>query len=111
MNFGPEPTTGDAGLRRKAGAVASLLALTALLVGSFFGDRGVLQLMAQRKKADALQQELQNLRAENLRLAEEIGALRSDPRAIERLAREVLGLARPGETVFIVREDQGPARP
>ena len=111
MNSGREPKTGDAGLRRKAGAVASLLGLIALLVGSFFGDRGVLQLMAQRKKADALQQELQKLRAENLRLAETIGGLRSDPRAIERLAREELGLARPGETVFILREDQGPARP
>jgi len=111
MNSGREPKIGDAGLRRKAGAVASLLALIALLVGSFFGDRGVLQLMAQRRKANALQQELQDLRAESLRLAEEIAALHSDPRAIERLAREELGLARSGETVFILRADQGPARP
>ncbi len=111
MNSGRDPKQGDASLRRKAGAVASLLALIALLVGSFFGDRGVLQLIAQRKKADILQQQLQDLRAENLRLAEEIAALHSDPRAIERLAREELGLARPGEIVFILREDQGPARP
>jgi len=90
---------------------AAVPTLIALLVGSFFGDRGVLQLMAQRKKADALQRELQGLRAENLRLADEIVALRSDPRAIERLAREELGLARQGETVFILREDQSPARP
>lgn len=111
MNSGREPKTADAGLRRKAAAVASLLALIALLVGTLFGDRGLLQLIAQRKKADALQQDLENLRGENLRLAGEIGDLRSDPRAIERLAREQLGLAHPGETVFILREDQGPARP
>jgi cell division protein FtsB len=102
---------GDDGLRRKAWAVASLLALVALVVGSLFGDRGILQLLMQRKRAELLQHELQDLRAENRRLATEIESLRSDPRAIERIAREQLGLARPGETVFILREEQGPARP
>jgi cell division protein FtsB len=102
---------GDPSLRRKAWAVASLLALVALVVGSLFGDRGMLQLFAHRKRAEALQGEIQDLRAENLRLGAEIQSLRSDPRAIERLAREELGLARRGETVFILREDQVPARP
>jgi cell division protein FtsB len=104
-------TIGDAGLRRKAWAVASLIALVALVVGSLFGDRGILQLLEQRRKAALLQRDLQELRTENLRLAEEIRALRSDPRAIERIAREQLGLAGPAETVFILREGQGPARP
>ena len=104
-------TNGDAGLRRKAWAVASLLALVALVVGSLFGDRGMLQLFAQRRKAELLQRELMELREENLRLGAEIHSLRGDPRAIERIAREELGLARPGETVFILREAQGPARP
>jgi cell division protein FtsB len=31
--------------------------------------------------------------------------LRRDPAAIERLAREELGLARSGETIFIIREE------
>ena len=43
-----------------------------------------------------------------LQLAEEISALRSDPQAIERLAREELGLVRPGETVFLIREELSP---
>jgi cell division protein FtsB len=111
MSSGRDVKGVDAGLRRKAAVIASLLALVALLVGSFFGDRGMLQLMAQRRKAELLQQEIQNLRGENQRLAEEIAALRSDPRAIERLAREQLGLARPGETIFVVREDRPRARP
>ena len=111
ISSGREARGGDAGLRRKAAIIASILALIALLVGSFFGDRGMLQLMAQRKKAAILQQQLEDLRTENERLAGEIAALRSDPRAIEELAREQLGLARPGETVFIVREERPPARP
>ncbi len=92
-------------LRRRAATLASLLALIALVVGSLFGDRGLLHLMAQRERAERLQAEIEELRAENGRLATEILALRRDPRAIERLAREQLGLARPGELVFLIREE------
>jgi cell division protein FtsB len=98
----------ESGLRRKAATLASVLLLVALLVGSFFGDRGILHLMSQRERALALERELDALRAENLRLAGEIRALRSDPAAVERLAREQLGLARPGETVFLIRDEAGP---
>jgi cell division protein FtsB len=92
-------------LRRKAAALASFLALIALVVGSLFGDRGMLHLINQRERAERLQAEIQELRAENGRIASEIEALRRDPRAIERIAREELGLARPGETVFVIREE------
>ena len=99
-----DPRPGDLGLRRKAATLASVIALVALIVGALFGDRGLLHLMDQRQKAEALSRELDLLQAENARLAGEIAALRSDARAIERLAREELGLARPGETVFLVRD-------
>jgi cell division protein FtsB len=92
-------------LRRRAATLASLLALIALVVGSLFGDRGLLQLMAQRERAERLNAEIEELRAERSRLATEIEALRRDPRAIERLAREQLGLARAGELVFLIREE------
>jgi cell division protein FtsB len=64
--------------------------------------------MAQRERALELAREIEEIRAENLRLAAEIRALRSDPRAIERIAREQLGLARPGETVFLIRDADAP---
>ena len=99
----------EVGLRRKAATLGSALALIALVVGSLFGDRGILYLFAQRERTEALRREIQELRAQNGILAEEIRALRSDPRAIERLARESLGLARDGEIVFLLREAE--ARP
>jgi cell division protein FtsB len=102
---------GDAGLRRKAWVAASVLALIALLVGALFGDRGMLQLIAQRERASVLEREIEELRAENLQLAADIQRLRSDPRAIERIAREELGLARPGETVFLIRGSRDRSRP
>ena len=95
----------ESGLRRKAATLASIILVVALVVGSLFGDRGFLQLVRQQQRADVLAQEIEELRLENRRLASEIAALRSDPRAIERLAREELGLSRPGETVFLIREE------
>jgi cell division protein FtsB len=99
------PGRPETSLRRKAATLASLCALIALLVGSLFGDRGILQLLAQRERAERLQQEIAELRAENGRLAAEIESLRRDPRAYEKLAREQLGLARAGEVVFLIREE------
>jgi cell division protein FtsB len=99
-----EERTGDVGLRRKAATLFSVILLIALVVGSLFGDRGILHLVQQRQRTDALAREVEELRAENARLAGEIAGLLRDPRAVERLAREELGLARPGETVFLIQD-------
>ena len=98
----------EVGLRKKAVILASIIVLVGLVVGSLFGDRGLLQLVSQRQRAEALGRDLEQLRSDNARLAAEIAALRRDPASIERLAREELGLARPGETVFVIRDDATP---
>jgi len=95
----------------RAWVLGTAIALIALAVGSVFGDRGILNLVSKRRQVDALRAELEGLRAENARLTEEIAALRTSPRAIERLAREQLGLARPDETVFLIREAGPTGRP
>jgi cell division protein FtsB len=89
----------------RAWVLGTAIALIALAVGSVFGDRGILNLLQKRRELDSLRTELDDLRSENARLASEIAELRTSPRAIERLAREQLGLARPDETVFFVREE------
>jgi cell division protein FtsB len=97
--------------RMKAWVLGTVIALIALTVGSVFGDRGILNLMSRRRQVESLRGELETLRAENTRLSSEIAALRTSPRAIERLAREELGLARPDEAVFLIREEDEPRRP
>jgi cell division protein FtsB len=98
------------GLRKKATTLFSVIAVIALVVGSLFGDRGILQLLRQRERTEALARDIEKLREENRALAEEIVSLRRDPAAVERLAREELGLARPGESVFVLRDapNEGP---
>jgi len=95
---------GQPGLRRKAFFLAFGLVLMALAINTLFGDHGVFHLLGERRKTAALEQTIEQLRFENARLAVEIAALRSDPRSVERLAREELGLAAPGETVFLIHQ-------
>jgi cell division protein FtsB len=95
----------------RAWVLGTAIALIALAVGSVFGDRGILNLLEKRRQVDELRGELEQLRAENARLLSEIASLRASPRAIERLAREQLGLARPDETVFLIREEDPRGRP
>lgn len=98
-------TRGESGVRRKAWVLGTVIALVALAVGSVFGDRGILNLFDKRRQVEGLRQEIEAIRADNARLAGEVAALRTSPRAIERLAREELGLALPDETVFLIREE------
>ena len=100
------PEDSSKGLRRKAAKLALGLVFIALLINSLFGDRGVLHVLTQQRRAEDLARDVADLRRENARLAIEITALRSDPRTLERLAREELGLAGPGETIFLIRQPE-----
>jgi len=90
--------------RLRAWVLGTVIALIALGVGAVFGDRGILNMLDERDKVESLRVELEELRAENARLSGEIRDLRTSPRAIERLAREQLGLAGRDETAFLIRE-------
>ena len=73
-------------------------ALLILAVMAVFGDNGVLALRRLRGEVDTLVRELRTLEAENERLSRTISELQEDPAVIERIAREELGLVRPGES-------------
>lgn len=76
------------------------LALLAVFVHDIFGDHGFLAMRRSQQEAGKLRQEIQKIDTENRQLAEHVKALRTDPLAIERVAREEMGLARPGELIF-----------
>jgi len=76
------------------------LALFTLLVYDVFGAHGFLAMRGTQKEIERLRQEIAQFNTENRDLSEQVKALRSDPRLIERIAREEMGLARPGELIF-----------
>lgn len=79
------------------------LVFSALLFALFFvGDRGFLQVRRQRAQLRAAQEEVARIDAENRKLETEVAALRNDPRALEKIAREQLQLVKPGEVVVVL---------
>ena len=59
----------------------------------------------QKRQYLMLQEELRQEQARTREIADRIQAVRTDPRTVERLAREKFGLARSGETIFKFRSD------
>jgi cell division protein FtsB len=77
--------------------------LSALVFGIFLvSDRGLLQVRKQRVQLARAQDEVAQLEAGNKRLEAEVAALKSDPNALEKVAREELNLVKPGDVVLIL---------
>lgn len=98
------PRPQRAGQARRVGRLLVLFAAIVLIVDGLVGDRGFLAMLRARRQYDELSAVLERQRAENARLRDEAGRLRNDPAAIEELARRELGLIRPGEKVFIIKD-------
>ncbi len=96
----------DVPLKRKALSLALFLIVAASTLNALFGDRGLLELLRARQEIAALDQEIATLHAENQSLLGDIRALKSSPLAVERLARENLGLVKPDEIVLLIREPE-----
>ena len=84
-----------------------LIALV-VIMDALAGDRGLLAMLRVRGQYNALAATLARERAENARLAEQARRLREDPTAIEEVARRELGLIKPGEKVFIIKDVPAP---
>jgi cell division protein FtsB len=72
----------------------------ALLVHEIMGAHGFMALRQEKREIDSLREQIRQLKDENAQLDKRIKELQSDPKAIERLAREGMGLARPRELIF-----------
>jgi cell division protein FtsB len=96
------------GVSMLAGYAAVVVLLVLLGIA---GENGYLERRAQRREIQAVSAEIEKVRQENQQLNQAIRDLRSDPRAIEELARERLRLARPGEVIITLPRAESPAAP
>jgi cell division protein FtsB len=76
-----------------------------------YARSGLARTIVLRRDLRVLRAHNLELAAENERLAREAEALRSDPAAIERVARAELGWVRPGELIVDLTPPPGLARP
>ena len=92
--------------RRGRRAVQYLLVFVGcvLVLDALVGEKGLLEMLKKRQEYRALEQSLADVRAENTRLREEARSLQEDAKAIEDLARRELGLMKPGEKLFILKD-------
>ena len=103
-----DSSTGPRPQRQRIVQWVIVFAAIVIAVDALVGDNGVMAMMKARQEFHALEQSLAGARSENARLREEARRLREDPSAIEEIARRELGLVRPGEKLFIVKDVPAP---
>jgi cell division protein FtsB len=84
--------------------VLLLVVAGVIVVDALVGEQGLLAMRRARRQADELASAIARQRAENARLRDEVRRLTEDPAAIEEVARRELGLIRPGEKLFIIKD-------
>jgi cell division protein FtsB len=86
---------------RRLGTAAAVLLIIGLMLHAMLGANGMVIYRQKRAEMQALRNEVELLKQENTRYVDQIKALKSDPAAIEKEAREQLHYTRPGEVVLV----------
>lgn len=91
---------------RRSAPFIIMIALLAACVFSILGEDGYRKLvMLRRALAAQVEDNTQSMNELNA-LKRKVKGLRSDPRALEKSARNELGMARPDEMIFIFDSDK-----
>ena len=104
------PTDATAYLRKNARRILGL-ALFALLVHDIFGAHGFIAMRRTQKEIEQIREQIGKLNSDNKSLSSQVNSLKTDPKAIERIAREDMGLARPGEIIYKLPDSAKPGDP
>jgi cell division protein FtsB len=83
-----------------------LVLLTLILIADgFVGDKGLSERRREARRHDLISSELARVREINHQLRDRARRLREeDPAAIEDLARRHLGMIKPGEVLFVIKD-------
>jgi cell division protein FtsB len=93
-------------IKRKVliGGVGFLLFV--LTLASFFGKRGLIEIYRTKRRQEVLLQKIEQLETKKGKLERDIEELRNNPKAVEKKAREKLGLVKEGEIVIIDKKNR-----
>jgi cell division protein FtsB len=96
---------------RRYGIIALVVLCAVLIVNEIFGQHGIVALRRQKRDMKSLEQRIQQLQRDNVQLEMQINALKSDPKTIEKRAREQLHMARPNERIYVLPDKQPETSP
>ena len=88
-------------LRRRIATVAVAVLAVWLFVHVTFGANGMVVYRAKKAEYERVQKDIQQLQKENQQYANEVDELKTDPKRIEKEAREQFHYARPGEVIYV----------
>ena len=90
--------------RRRTLQMLLVFVTLVLVINALVGERGLMETLRARQQHQELVASIERLRIENAHLREQARRLRTDPGTIEALARQELGLIKPGEMLFIIKD-------
>jgi cell division protein FtsB len=99
-----EPGKNDRSFRRKFFKAGVGFFFLVMLVTSFFGKKGYMDIIRTRKTLRTLEAEFKTLEEMKNQLQTEIRELTVNPRAVEEEARRKLWLMKPDEKVIVLKE-------
>ncbi|HYL62409.1 MAG TPA: septum formation initiator family protein [Candidatus Methylomirabilis sp.] len=93
-------------LLQQYGRPTLALLVAVMIVHDVFGTHGFLAMRRTRDEINKVKADIVRLSKENAELEQQVKDLKTDPKVIERIARDDLGLARPGETIIRIPQGQ-----
>ncbi|MGB7844148.1 MAG: septum formation initiator family protein [Candidatus Acidiferrum sp.] len=88
-----------------------LVLVVFLLAHDLFGTHGFLAMQRKQQEIQKVNAELERLNKENAALEKDRKDLKTDPQTIRKIAREELGLAKPGEVIIKLPAQAPPPAP
>ena len=98
-------------VRRRAATGAVIIVAIWIFVHAMLGANGVTVYRAKRTEYQGLQKEINQLQKENDEYSQQVNELKSDPKRIEKEAREQFHYARPGEVVYVAPDRPAATQP
>jgi cell division protein FtsB len=95
------PAVKASALTRLGWIMLMLFFLAAIILDAFYSESGMIRIWDLERRHMQLSRGVRELEQQNTELEAAIEALSSDPDAIEKVAREELGYARPGEEIYL----------
>jgi cell division protein FtsB len=98
-------------VRRRAATGAVAVIAIWIFIHAMLGANGVTVYRAKRTEYQTLQKQIGQLEKENAAYSQQVSELKSDPKRIEKEAREQFHYARPGEVVYVAPDRPAVAQP
>lgn len=89
----------------KAVVLLASVVTVVFFISFMFSDRGLPELQHARTQVATLRADIAKLERDNERLRAEIDSVKRSSYAIERIAREDLGMAKKGEVVYMLPKE------